>query len=1001
MAKYSIGLYGTATYGPEEVVNLYLASITASPTDIDYGYFDSGTGLPIFNRVTVRWQFEDTSVNPKVKLLRSTLGFAISVNDPTSVIVVDTYTTTNGYYELEQLYSTFYVTDTSVAQGTGYYYTLFVYDTTSGRWVNAGQVYTNTPFDHDSINRVATILPPYLTTDAVAGPGLTSGLDVMGVRDASLAPSSPNLFPKFLAGIAWPLDQLITDIDQLGNLWNPARSRSETLQPLADMLGLSFGGSLGDARTRSLLLSASTITGQRGTPIGIKALVEALTGVPAQISIGKNIFLDTEQASFTSLSTSTWNFIYSDWADAIEAVAAWEVAGSANPLAGSDLEPASEVHFSQDDTTPGCLRVSRINAGGKFVHSDSGVRNVSITHRAGRATVTTSTAHGLRPGDVVSIVSSSAAFDGNHAVDKVLSNSVYTFLLSGSTNTTSVTAGFTNPPLAVSNQYPYPNPFAISQGIPVPISGSVTTAATTTNGSTAITVISATDVKKIKVGMAVSGTGIPSRTTVVSISSTTVVLSNAATATATGAGVSLTFAAKYIFSFKAYADKVGVNTNVALSVIWYDSQGRYLSSANPTGLDSFTVGTSSWVTYPSVSGTNGQLTAPEGAAYATWRFTPNGFYASGRWNLYLDKFHMAQFVGGNTTAADIVYQEPRMVTVTMAPTVGNELLYDRVAHVDRSVSALEKNLPVGTPYRVLIVPGISTATDLGSYALGAAMSPSITLAAVTEVTSTITTTANTTNTSATITVSSASNLRVGMSVTGTGIPSDTTVLSISSTTVVLSNAATATATSFSVTLTFRAIFWSVASGYALPVGISLNTTTGVISGTPSSSPTNTAGTKIVLITATDYNGTAATKLFTITLTPAGVPSAPTFASGPVFSGDVYGDTDMITEQITVTAGDIIDYEFTFMQNNIVIGTKVLTKAQAEATHRWSKVSTPPDFLIPYSNGSDTGPGYAYLGISAVDRASATTGVRVRARNAVGYSPYTFSAGTGSITDTTP
>jgi hypothetical protein len=858
VARYGIGVYDTATYGPEEVVNLYLASITASPTDFNYGYFDSGTGLPIFNRVTVRWQFEDTSVNPKVKLLRSTLGFAVSVNDPTSVTVVDTYTTTNGYYELEKLYNTFYVTDTSVAQGAGYYYTLFVYETISGRWITAGQVYTNTPFDHDSINRVATILPPYLTTDAVAGPGLTSGLDVTGVRDASLAPSSPNLFPKFLAGLAWPLDKLITDIDQLNNLWNPARARSETLQPLADMLGLSFGGSLGDARTRSLLLSASTITGQRGTPIGIRALVEALNGVPAQVYVGKNLFLDTEQASFTSLSTSTWNLGYSTWAN----VAAWGLVGSANP-AGivSTLDTALETYFSQDDTTPGCLKITRVSStGSNTLYSAGGVSNVSITHRSDRATVTTETAHGLQPGDVVSILSSSSALNGNHTVDRVLSNSVYTFLLAGSTNTTAVDAGYTQPPLKVTSGGfqvdVYPNPFAISQGIPIPISGSVTTNAATTNGSTTITVTSA---KNIKVGMAVSGTGISTRTTVVSVSSTTVVLSNVATAT-TGSGVtvSLTFASKYIMSFRAYANTA--STVITTYVTWYDSQGRFLVEVNGPGVNP--VGTSAWTTSPAAaSGTNGQVTAPAGAAYAVVELIVTNSVHVGTFDLYLDKFYFAQFAGGSTTAADLVYQEPRMVTVTLSPTVGNELLYDRVARVDRSVNALEKNLAVGTPYRVLIVPGISTATDLGSYALNAAIS-SITLAAVTEVPSTITTTANTTNASATITVSSASNLRVGMSVTGTGIPSATTVLSISSTTVVLSQAATATATSFSVTLTFRAISWSVASGYALPTGLSLNTTTGVITGTP----TSTAGTKIALITATDYNGLTATKLFTITLT---------------------------------------------------------------------------------------------------------------------------------------
>ena len=157
---------------------------------------------------------------------------------------------------------------------------------------------------------------------------------------------------------------------------------------------------------------------------------------------------------------------------------------------------------------------------------------------------------------------------------------------------------------------------------------------------------------------------------------------------------------------------------------------------------------------------------------------------------------MAQFAGGNTAAADLVYQEPRMVTVTMSPRVGSELLDGtlRAAYIGRSVNALETNLPVGTPYRVLIAPGISTETSLGTFARGSAIS-SVTLAAVTEAAS---------------------------------------------------------------------ITWTVASGYTLPSGLSLSTA-GVLTGTPSSGG-NTAGTKLVLITATDSNGATATKLFTITLT---------------------------------------------------------------------------------------------------------------------------------------
>lgn len=127
-----------------------------------------------------------------------------------------------------------------------------------------------------------------------------------------------------------------------------------------------------------------------------------------------------------------------------------------------------------------------------------------------------------------------------------------------------------------------------------------------------------------------------------------------------------------------------------------------------------------------------------------------------------------------------------------------------------------------------------------------------------------------------------------------------------------------------------------------------------------------------------------------------VPGAPTFTSGPVFAGDNSLDTDTITEQVTATGTGIIDYEFVFLVNNIVKGTKTLTKAQAEASHQWAKADTATTFRMTYADTATTGPGYVFSDLTATSRASSISGVRVRARNATGYSTATFSAGTGSI-----
>jgi len=157
------------------------------------------------------------------------------------------------------------------------------------------------------------------------------------------------------------------------------------------------------------------------------------------------------------------------------------------------------------------------------------------------------------------------------------------------------------------------------------------------------------------------------------------------------------------------------------------------------------------------------------------------------------------------------------------------------------------------------------------------------------------------------------------------------------------------------------------------------------------------GTYTYRVAATNSVGTGSYGVSgSVVVSSGSVPGAPTFTSGPVFAGNNAYDTDTITEQVTATGTGIIDYEFVFLVNNIVKGTKTLTKAQAEASHAWAKTDTASTFRMTYADTIVTGPGYVFSDLTAVSRASSISGVRVRARNATGYSTATFSAGTGMI-----
>jgi hypothetical protein len=160
------------------------------------------------------------------------------------------------------------------------------------------------------------------------------------------------------------------------------------------------------------------------------------------------------------------------------------------------------------------------------------------------------------------------------------------------------------------------------------------------------------------------------------------------------------------------------------------------------------------------------------------------------------------------------------------------------------------------------------------------------------------------------------------------------------------------------------------------------------------------GTYTYRVAATNSIGTGSYGTSGSVVVSAGsVPGAPTFTSGPVFAGYTDIGTDTITEQVTATGTGIIDYEFTFLRNNVVYGTRTLTKAQAEASHSWASTATATTFLMTYNDGNTLGPGYVFsMAGNAATRTAAVSGVRVRARNATGYSTATFSAGTGQIFD---
>jgi phage tail-like protein len=341
-----------------------------------------------------------------------------------------------------------WVTDQSVVPGVEYYYSLWVADwTVPGLWVFGDQASFLAPRDHNSIARFFDVLPPFLTNVNYGSSELPL-IDVLSDTD-SLTPGAPTT-GKFLAGLAWQWDNILTHVDKVQRLWDASSMPSALLPSAVATFGLPDEPTFGMRSRRALVQSAQYLSSSRGTRGGLEVFVESLVGLPTTVTLGQNLLLGTDCSSFTYGTGS------------------WAATNAALTLDPSNTYAIPKTYFVTNaaTTTPGLLDIPqslKVAATGSAVLSlAGGVVNVALTVVSTSLQVDTVLTHGLEVGDWVSVTGAApSGYNVTAQVTGVPTPTRYTLL------PPVLPTGIVTAPGSSQSAATHANPFALSQGVPV------------------------------------------------------------------------------------------------------------------------------------------------------------------------------------------------------------------------------------------------------------------------------------------------------------------------------------------------------------------------------------------------------------------------------------------------------------------------------------------------------------------------------------------------------
>jgi hypothetical protein len=267
MAIYGITERGTDTYG-----------FSLPPTYVAPGF----AAHPVnYGTIRVTWNAPSAQVYG-YRLLTNRYGYPVNENDGNIVLASTTFP--GGTYN-----------DNQVIPGSYHYYGLYVLNAAvSGTWVRAGVAACLAPFNFASDKWMLSKLPEHFTQ-------LPNGGELTGDS------SGNSYLAQFLGILGWGFDYVQTQYAMLAqHLNDPYEIPLNDLLNMASEVGLVYSPSTPARTIRKGVANQAHVSRQRGTFLGLANEIVIRTGWGADVQLGRNMLLATDESAFLSPVFDAW-----------------------------------------------------------------------------------------------------------------------------------------------------------------------------------------------------------------------------------------------------------------------------------------------------------------------------------------------------------------------------------------------------------------------------------------------------------------------------------------------------------------------------------------------------------------------------------------------------------------------------------------------------------------------------------------------------------------------